>query len=167
MVFTVWQRSFAIVSAGSELPRIEPLAVRRIPLTGPWALGLGVVLIGVAVYQFLTSSALATRGVEAVATVVDVDSRLRRSSNGYRKRTYRLTLEFEDQRGATRRERTGYGRSYGGHRVGDRVEVVYNPANPSEFALDSWHDLWAMPAGLAVVGAIACSGFLFGPARAG
>lgn len=167
MVFSVWQRSVAIISAEPELPRIEPLAVRRIPLTGPWALALGVVLLGIATYQFLMSSALATRGVAAVATVVDVDSRLRRSSNGHRKRTYRLTLEFGDQRGATHRERTGYGRSYSSHRVGDRVEVVYNPANPSEFALDSWLDLWAMPAGLAVVGAIACSGFLFGPARAG
>ena len=167
MSFIIWQGSSAIISAETEPSRIEPVAVRRIPLTGPWALALGVVLIGVAVYQFLTSNALATRGVEVVATVVDVDSRLRRNSNGYRKRTYRLTLEFEDQRGATRRERTGYGRSYGSHRVGDRVDVVYNPADPSDFALDSWYDLWAMPFGLAVVGAIACGGFLFGPARAG
>jgi hypothetical protein len=141
--------------------------MRFIPLTGPGALAVGVVLFGIAIYQYLTSSALATHGVDAVATVVDVDSRWRHDSDGVGGRTYRLTLEFEDQRGATHREHTGYGRTYGSYGVGEQVEVLYNPADPSEFSLDNWFHLWAMPFGFALAGAIACGRFLFAPARAG
>jgi hypothetical protein len=60
----------------------------RIPLRGPWALAVGAICIGIAVYQGLVSSTLAARGIATEATVVDVDSRLRRNSYG---RTYRLT----------------------------------------------------------------------------
>lgn len=138
----------------------------RIPLRGPWALLVGMICLGVATYQFLTNSALAQDGVATEALVVAVDSRLGRSSGGHRKRTYALTLEFEDQQGKQHRERTSYGQSYGGWRRGERVPIVYNPRDPSEFALDDWFDVWAMPLGFAVVGAIACGAFLVSPARA-
>ena len=131
----------------------------RIPLRGPWALAVGAICIGIGVYQGLVSSTLATRGVETEASVVDVDSRLRRNSFG---RTYRLTLKFEDQSGTTWRERTGYSSRYDGHDVGERVAILYNPSNPSEFALDSWYELWAWPAGFGALGLLGCSAFLSG-----
>lgn len=137
----------------------------RIPLRGPWALLVGVVCLGVAMYQYLTSSALAEDGVATLATVVEVDERSKRRSNGGRRWTYALTLEFEGPRGAIVRERTGYSSSYRGHRAGDEVEILYNPADPSEFALNSWRDLWMMPLVLAGIGAVACGRFLFGSAR--
>lgn len=131
----------------------------RIPLRGPWALAAGAICIGIAVYQGLVSSTLAAHGIETEATVVDVDSRSRRKSFG---RTYRLTLEFEDRSGSAWRERTGYSTSYDGHSVGDRVAILYNPNDPSEFALDSWYELWAWPAGFAAFGITGCSLFLSG-----
>lgn len=131
----------------------------RIPLRGPWALAAGAICIGIGVYQGLVSSTLATRGVETEARVVDVDSRSRRNSFG---RTYRLTLQFEDHSGSAWRERTGYSSRYDGHEIGDRVAILYNPGNPREFALDSWYDLWAWPAGFAALGILGCSAFLSG-----
>jgi hypothetical protein len=131
----------------------------RIPLRGPWALAVGAVCIGFAVYQGLVSSTLAIRGIETEAVVADVDSRSRRKGFG---RTYRLTLEFEDRSGSVWRERTGYSSRHDGHEIGDRVAILYNPGNPREFALDSWYDLWAWPLGFALFGAIGCSLFLSG-----
>ena len=129
----------------------------RIPLRGPWALAFGAVCIGIGVYQGLVSGTLATRGVETEARVVDVDSKSRRKAFG---RTYRLTLEFADRRGSAWRERTGYSTLYEDHEVGDRIAILYNPNNPREFALDSWYELWAWPAGFAALGIIGCSAFL-------
>jgi hypothetical protein len=131
----------------------------RIPLRGPWALAAGAICIGIAVYQGLVSSTLAAHGIATEATVVDVDSRLRRNSYG---RTYRLTLAFEDRSGSAWRERTGYSSMHDGHGVGDRVAILYNPNDPREFALDSWYDLWAWPVGFAALGVVGCGLFLSG-----
>ena len=137
---------------------------KRIPLRGPWALVIGVICIGVAVYQYLTSSALAAHGIETRAVVVDVDSR-RQSSSSFGRRTYALTLEFEDRAGTSHRERTSYSKSHRSRRVGERVAILYNPNDPSEFALNSWYDLWAMPALFLAAGVIGCGAFLFGPGQ--
>jgi hypothetical protein len=75
-------------------------------------------------------------------------------------RTYRLTLQFEDRSGSAWREHTGYSSRYDDHEVGDRVAILYNPNQPSEFALDSWYELWAWPAGFAAAGILGCSLFL-------
>jgi hypothetical protein len=131
----------------------------RIPLRGPWALAAGAICIGIGVYQGLVSTTLATRGIEAEARVVDVDSRSRRKAFG---RTYGLTLQFEDRGGSAWRERTGYSTLYDDHEVGDRVAILYNPADPREFALDSWYELWAWPAGFGALGFLGCSPFLSG-----
>lgn len=140
---------------------------KRIPLRGPWALVIGVICIGVAVYQYLTSSALAAHGIETRAVVVDVDSRRQSSgsSSSIGRRTYALTLEFEDRAGTSHRERTGYSKSHRSRRVGERVAILYNPNDPSEFALNSWYDLWAMPALFLAAGVIGCGAFLFGPGQ--
>jgi hypothetical protein len=131
----------------------------RIPLCGPWALAVGAICLGLAVYQGLVSGMLAIRGMETEASVVDVDSRSRRKGFG---RTYRLTLKFEDRSGGVWRERTGYSTRHEAHEVGDRVAILYNPNDPRELALDSWYDLWAWPLGFALFGAIGCSLFLSG-----
>ena len=128
-----------------------------IPLRGPWALAAGAICIGIGVYQGLVSGTLATRGIETEARVVDVDSRSRRKAFG---QTYRLTLQFEDRSGSAWREHTGYSSRYDDHEVGDRVAILYNPIQPSEFALDSWYELWAWPAGFAAAGILGCSLFL-------
>jgi len=131
----------------------------RIPLRGPWALAFGAICIGIGAYQGLVSSTLATRGIETEARMVDVDSRSRRKAFG---RTYRLTLRFEDRSGSAWRERTGYSSRHDGHEIGERVAILYNPNNPREFALDSWYELWAWPAGFAALGLLGCSAFLSG-----
>jgi Protein of unknown function (DUF3592) len=131
----------------------------RIPLRGPWALAAGAICVGLAVYQGLVRSTLATRGIETEARVVDVDSRSRRKGFG---RTYRLTLQFEDGSGSAWRGRTGYSGRHDRHAVGDRVAILYNPNDPSELALDSWYELWAWPLGFAALGSVGCSLFLSG-----
>ena len=102
---------------------------KRIPLSGPWALVIGVICIGVAVYQYLTSSALAAHGIQASAVVVDVDSKRQSSSSSFGRRTYALTLEFDDRAGTRHRERTSYSKSHRNKRVGERflLRAVHDP----------------------------------------
>ena len=132
----------------------------RIPLTGPFALVVGMICIGVAVYLFMTSSSLLNDGVVTQAEVVGVDSR--RSDGG---RSYALTLEFQDQNGVIHRERTGYRKRHRWTRTGEQVQIRYNPRRPSEFVFDTWFGLWMMPIGFLVVGIAGCAGFLVGPSR--
>ena len=138
---------------------------KRIPLRGPWALVIGVICIGVAVYQYLTSSALAAHGVQTRAVVVDVDSKRQSSGSSFGRRTYALTLEFDDRAGTRHRERTSYSKSHRSKRVGERVAILYNPADPSEFSLNSWYDLWAIPALFLAAGVVGCGAFLRGPGQ--
>jgi len=134
--------------------------VTRIALTGPWALVVGMVCLGIATYLFLTSSTLLADGIATEATVVSVDSR-----RGSGARSYALTLEYTDQNGVSHRERTSYSQLHRWTRYGETVAIRYNPRNPAEFAIDSWYGLWMMPLGFAVVGVVACIGFLVGPSQ--
>ncbi|MEM7024362.1 MAG: DUF3592 domain-containing protein [Pseudomonadota bacterium] len=132
--------------------------VTRIALTGPWALAVGMICVGIATYMFMTSSALLTNGIATEAEVVDVDTHYHSG-----KRTVALTLAYTDETGVTHRERTGYSTRHRWTRRGEQIEIRYNPRLPSEFAIDSWYGLWMMPVGFAVVGIAACIGFLVGP----
>lgn len=133
---------------------------RRIPLTGPWALLVGVACIGIATYQFLTSHTLLEDGIATRGQVVDVDRRYRKGADAFA-----LTVEFVDQEGDSHRERTGYSTSLYGWRVGDPVAIRYNPRDPSEFVVDTWSELWGAPLIFLAIGAVACAAFLCGPRR--
>lgn len=134
---------------------------RRIPLRGPWALVVGVVCLGIAFYQFLTSSALAEHGIRADATVVGVSSKYKRRSG----RTYALTVAYRDQSGDEQRGRTSYQSGYGRYDRGDPVQIRYNPNRPDEFRVDSFRGLWLAPLVFGAVGLLACGAFLFAPQR--
>jgi hypothetical protein len=135
--------------------------VTRVALTGPWALAVGMVCLGIATYLFLTSSALLTDGIATEAKVVGVDSR-----PGSGARSYALTLAYTDQDGTSHRERTGYSQFHRWTRYGARGGPLQS-APPSEFSIDSWYGLWMMPLSFAAVGIAACIGFLVGPTRRG
>jgi hypothetical protein len=130
----------------------------RVPLTGPWALLVGTVCIGLATYLFLTSSALLTQGIATDATVVGIDSRW-----GTDRAIYALVLEYQDQAGVSQRERTDYSWRHRWTRIGERAQIRYHPQRPSEFAIDSWYGLWMMPATFLVLGIAGCVGFLLRP----
>jgi hypothetical protein len=121
-----------------------------------------MVCLGIALYMFLTSSTLLTKGIVTEATVVSVDSR-----PGSGSRSYALTLEFTDQNGVSHRERTGYSKLHRWTRYGEHVAIRYNPRRPAEFSIDSWYGLWMMLLGFEAVGITACIGFLVGPTRRG
>lgn len=134
---------------------------RKIPLRGPWALLVGVVFLGIGFYQLLTSSDLLRHGLVAEATVVERASRSRKMRT-----KYALTVQFRDRAGVEHRERTGYRGAYGRYRRGERVAIRYNPARPSEFAIDSFNGLWFGPFALLGIGALACLAFVAAPSRA-
>lgn len=138
---------------------------RRVRLRGPFALLVGVVCLGIAFYQYLTSNALAEHGIVTQARVVAIDERSRRRSSGGYRREYALTLEFRDQAGERQRERTSYERRHGSYRRGEQVQIRYNPRRPQEFAIDTFAGLWAMPLTFGAIGVIACGGFLMGSRR--
>jgi hypothetical protein len=135
---------------------------RRIPLRGPWALVVGVVFLGVAFYQYLTSNALAEHGVTTDATVISVSSKYRKRGG----RTYALTLDYRDAAGDRHRERTGYDSAYRRYDRGDAVPIRYNPGRPEEFRIDSFRGMWLWPIVFGGFGLVACGAFLFGPQRA-
>lgn len=95
-----------------------------------------VVFIGFGGYMVSDYLALAAKGSQATAAVVEID-RTRDSEGAY---SYVPVLRFTDAQGAEHEVRdrigTGAAPSFG---PGDRVRIFYDPAKPSRFVIES---LW-------------------------
>ncbi|MCC5986420.1 MAG: DUF3592 domain-containing protein [Pararhodobacter sp.] len=106
-----------------------------------WLLAFGLVFTVAfgAVSLILSAEArqLAQHGVEAEATIVSLDTRTRRDSDGNRRTTYLVTYRFDLPGGETQRNRDTVSRGY--YRSvsrGDQVTMRYLPDDPATAELE-------------------------------
>ncbi len=102
------------------------------------AVGLGVLFLGYQ-WRMSTEQRIETM-VKAQGTVVEVVSRTR-TSGGERKTLFYPAVEFRTAAGDVIRFEHNTGSNPPAYRVGDAVDVLYNPQTPQDATIDSW-DIW-------------------------
>lgn len=119
-----------------------------------------VAMLGAAYYYGRTSWALSSGGAAAAGKVVALKESPATQDSGV---TYAPVIEYKVA-----------GRSYTytspnsshppAYTVGERVTLLYDPADPGRARVDSWWELWLMPAllgGAALVIAVVVNGLAF------
>ncbi|MBA4768276.1 MAG: DUF3592 domain-containing protein [Porphyrobacter sp.] len=96
--------------------------------------GLGC--LGAAWDQVDTDHALAAKGARAEGTVVEL-GRFRITKGRIR---YRSIIEFPDQAGNRQRFTSAAATRSPGHHIGQRVPVIFDPANPADAVIDSFSE---------------------------
>lgn len=99
------------------------------------AIGLGILWLG-QLWRAHTHNQIATM-VKAQGTVVEVVSRTQTQS-GERKTFFYAVVEFRTADGEAIRFEDGTGSNPPAYRVGDAVEVLYDPQTPQSAMIDSW-----------------------------
>ncbi len=115
-------------------------------------LGLGLVLLVVAVVVWHVKTEFRRSAVRADGTVVEMSSH-RSVNNGRTTETYCPTVEFADADGRITTFDTGVCSSPARYEVGDGVTVLYQPGHPENAAVDGMDD-WLVVIFLAFAGCV-------------
>jgi hypothetical protein len=100
---------------------------------------IGLGMLAVSVFIFSNTSSFIGRAVEADGEVIDLD-RSRSSSSS--STTYRPVVAFTTATGKRVEFTSSVGSSPPSHRVGERVKVLYQPADPQSARIKSFFHLW-------------------------
>jgi len=110
---------------------------------------------GFTVFSYTFSqTALATSGV-----VTDIEVNWSSSSNSSSSSpTYKPTISYFDQNGAEQSAQTFLSSSGYNYRIGTKLQILYNPEDPSSIRIDSWFALWGFGLIFFVVGLLTMCG---------
>ena len=87
---------------------------------------IGFTLLLIGSWLYTRESRFTSRAVHTTGTVVDLDYSRNSDGGG----TYHPVVVFRTQRGDTVRFRSSVGTSPPSHKIGERIEVLYDPDNP-------------------------------------
>lgn len=121
---------------------------------------LGLIAVGIGLWFYSESSAIADGGVNTRGTVIEMV----RSRDSDGDVTYRPVVEFRDAEG-TRREFTGrFGSSPPSYSTGESVSVIYDPDAPGRAIIDGFVGRYLFPlvfGGIGTIFAATGIGFLY------
>jgi hypothetical protein len=120
-------------------------------------LALGVALIVTGIKERGTSADLDRRGVPAAATVVAVTHSSISSLYGPQRERTDVTVAFTDARGTARRA-TQEGQD--STQVGDRLQILYDPQEPTHVRWDTAIDETALDLGFGVISGACALGMM-------
>lgn len=103
-------------------------------IIGALFLLVGLACLGAAWDRSGADHALSEKGVRAEGTVVEL-GRFRTIKGRTR---YRSIIEFPDQAGKRQRFASAAATRSPGHSIGQRVPVIFDPANPADAAIDTF-----------------------------
>jgi hypothetical protein len=120
-----------------------------------WVLA-GVFLVSspfaaIGVYEAVQTSSELERGVRAQGTVVE-NRLVSEQREGNEEHAYLPVVEYRDQGGNAVRFTDGAGSLPPDYAVGERVELSFDPTNPSRARIVSWKRSWLVPTILIVAG---------------
>lgn len=122
------------MSTGSTPFRVPPR------ISGAIAIVIGLIVLGIGVRQTLPTLDFVRRASAAEGRIVECGST--------------PVFAYSDADGATHRVRSGYGSEPPRYRLGDRVAVLYDPAEPARAEIDDYYTLWHGPTILLFVGTV-------------
>ncbi|RFA24708.1 hypothetical protein CAI21_20695 [Alkalilimnicola ehrlichii] len=116
-------------------------------------LAVGLLMLAGALIMGANSLRLVMTAESAVGTVVELDRRTSQDSDGRTRVSYRPVVRFQGPEGMVT-YRSSNGSNPPRYYVGQRVDMLYNPSNPSNARIDGFFDLWAATLFLALMGAV-------------
>ncbi len=122
----------------------------------PLSLCLGVVALGLfvgAVWAYYRQKSQMESRAPATGTVVEL---VHTSTTGGRTGIYCPVVEFSVPSGERIRFTSDFGSRPASHKVGQSVNVRYDPADPQKAEIESGLTTWLAPAILVFMGVIAC-----------
>jgi hypothetical protein len=111
---------------------------------------IGVGLLTAAALTYVSKSKFVDRAVRADGTVVDVEVKSSRSSDGTRSTSRYPVVEFQARN--EQRVRFTSSTTESNTNIGDRVTVLYDPAKPTDASLSGFGNLWLLPIILGSIG---------------
>lgn len=116
----------------------------------PWIyLLIGIGLFGGGIYSYLSTGDFIAEAASAPGVVISLE----REQDGDGDTTYYPRVQFE-AKGRSYQFRGQVGSGYGTFKVGEQVDVLYDPADPHRARINSFVQLWFFPLFLGVVGAV-------------
>jgi hypothetical protein len=110
-------------------------------------------LLGGAVWAFLNQQRKTNERVQTTGTIVDLVSR---GTSSARSNVICPVVEFTTISGETIRFTSDFGTMPASHKVGQTVNIRYDPVDPHQAEIDSTMNRWLVPAILVFMGSIAC-----------
>lgn len=104
--------------------------------------------------SYNTTKNFMDRAERASGTVVEVVARSGTDSNGNPTTYYYPVVEFRTASGQSVRQQAATGSNPPSHRVGETVEMVYDPSDPQGARINDFTSIWLLPAVLLGIGAI-------------
>lgn len=98
---------------------------------------IGLVLIAVSIFLFISTNQFAERSATALGTVIALEE----SSSSYGI-AYHPVVEFKVSGDRTYQFRSSAGSNPPSYHIGEHVEVFYDPTSPSDARIKSFMSLW-------------------------
>ena len=113
----------------------------RARIAGSLFLVLGAGLLAVAVWGYVSTRRFVAGAARTTGTVIKLAER-RETDRGRTRTSYAPVVRFVTARGVHGEFPSRLGSNPPAYRVGDRVPVLYNPADPREAAIATFLSLW-------------------------
>ncbi|RKS87595.1 uncharacterized protein DUF3592 [Orbus hercynius] len=117
-------------------------------------LALGILLLAATVYLFMQQWSFVNNSQQTVASVIDYHSSFSSSTKGENKRYYYPILTFTDQTGQTVTFKSNVGTVEPSYQIGEHIEILYNPAEPDNAAVNNFMAIWGGVIALGLFGII-------------
>ena len=111
----------------------------------------GLFMLYFAVSLYFSTQDFLTRALQTEATIINKRVESRRDSDGKTSTSTYITVTFSTKQGQTITKEIG-GSSSDNH--GDRVAILYDPAQPNEVKKNSFEGLWLGPLLLSILGGV-------------
>jgi hypothetical protein len=104
-------------------------------------LALSIILSGVSLYSYLSTSSFLKNAKTAEGTVVKLLPVEDAENNSI---TYKPVFEFKDQNGKSYVVESGTSSDPPAFKKGEKVEIFYDPASPGNAKINSFFSLWGI-----------------------
>jgi hypothetical protein len=130
---------------------------RFVQVFGLALFGIGLLLFGICALWFKSTSDFIAASRVAEGRVVELT--VRRGGGSSRGGVHYPVVEYLDEQGLAHSFQSSSGTNPPQFAVGERVEVLYTPGEPSSATIKAWFPLWG---GMSITAAVGGGFFLFG-----
>ena len=112
---------------------------------GPIFTVIGTLFAAIGIYFALDAFEFAGQARTTMGEVIHVETRVSRDSDGRRSTTYQPTLRYMAANGQTYEAETHISSSGYDYDIGERMEILYDPADLTEVRINGFFSLYIFP----------------------